>query len=554
MGLGKSPRTISLVWLNWIVTIAVVLGIFFRFYHLGYKTYWFDETMTSLRVSGWNQASLVTSAYNGQPITVDRFLEIYQYPNPATPWRQTIEVLASHPEHSPLYYLGLRLWLQIVPHSIADVRLFSALIGLLVLPLTYYLARHLFDEPRVAQVALGLVALSPFHIHYAQEAREYSLWTVAILAASLALWRSCHPPAHHTSRSRRGSPPLLSKWWLIYGVSVALLLYSQPFSAFVLAAHGFYVLYLGFKSGQFKRLRAFLLASSLGLLLFLPWLWLALQNIHEFFENTNHTTQSLDTSIVLYWLRNLSFIFLDVNQGTSPLNPLVYLFLWFTGYSLWFVWLRGRPQTALFILFLTGTIALSLMLPDILLGGRRSHSMRYFVPSILGVQLSVAYLLSCKFNLRQLTSQQLRRWRNGTVLLFCSSLLSLMISSQHQNWWTKSNSKSGYHPQIAQLVNMAATEKTRRVAVNDPPLLPITRSTVIVTDESSGQILSLAHLLNPQIDLILAVPGTTPTIPAKYQRVFIYRSSETFQTQIAQQLQGQLAERSKWLSEVIRSS
>lgn len=37
---------------------------------------------------------------------------------------------------------------------------------------------------------MALIAVSPFHVLYAQEAREYSLWTVTILLSSAALLRA----------------------------------------------------------------------------------------------------------------------------------------------------------------------------------------------------------------------------------------------------------------------------------------------------------------------------------------------------------------------------
>ncbi|NJN61892.1 MAG: phospholipid carrier-dependent glycosyltransferase, partial [Coleofasciculaceae cyanobacterium RL_1_1] len=219
------------------------------------------------------------AAFTGQPTLAGDFVATYQYPDPDLPWSETINALATHPEHSPLYYVGVRLWCAIVPHTVGFIRQLSAWIGVLVLPLTYWLARELFEQPRVAQIATGLAAISPVYVHYAQEAREYSLWPVAILFGSAALLRAIGPhrptlrPAHWTSRW---------PWWLAYAAGVALLLYAHPFSAFVLLAHGIYVLLIAQIRHQLQPLGAYLAASTLGVLAFTPWLWVVWQNFSDF--------------------------------------------------------------------------------------------------------------------------------------------------------------------------------------------------------------------------------------------------------------------------------
>jgi len=535
MKFDSSSRSASLSWLNATVAIAIVLGLVLRFYNLGHKVYWFDETMTSLRISGWNQDTWVATALDGQPRSVGEFVETYQYPDPDLPWRDTLDALATHPEHSPLYYLGVRLWSHGVPHTIGFLRQLSAWIGVLVLPLTYWLARELFERPRVAYIALGLAAISPVHVHYAQEAREYSLWTVAILLGSATLLRAIGQQPRSILRSsaveaRSGG------WWLAYAASVALLLYAHPFSAFVLFAHGLYVSCIAYGRRHGRTLAAYIAASLLGLLAFCPWLWIVFQNFDEFLSNTAHTTQQMETPLPLYWGLNLSRIFFDFNQGTSPLNPTLYLFLWVTAAAIVTLWWRERRSAAVFLLLLMGTISLGLMVPDILSGGRRSHNIRYFLPCVVGVQLAVAAWIDRHLLARRISSVSLKRWRRGTIALFVVGALSIVASSQNENWWTKSASKSRHHPEIARIANAARAGESDESEKSGEPAENIAISpqkVAIVSDEMSGQILSLSHLLDPQIDLILVPEGTTPEIPADYDRVFVYRSSDTLHEAIA---------------------
>ncbi len=54
----------------------------------------------------------------------------------------------------------------------------------------YWLCQELFHDSSTRWVAVGLMAVSPFHVLYAQEAREYSLHTALILVSSTLLLRS----------------------------------------------------------------------------------------------------------------------------------------------------------------------------------------------------------------------------------------------------------------------------------------------------------------------------------------------------------------------------
>ena len=191
-----------------LIAVLLVIGIFFRFYNLDQKVYWYDETMTSLRISGYTSTDLVEEVYNGEVISVENLLQTYQYPNNTKNLNDSIKALAAHPEHSPLYYLMARFWLQTFGNSIFNIRLLSAFISLLVFPAIYWLCLELFNSQLISWAAVSLIAISPFHVLYAQEAREYSLWTASILVSCAAiLW---------AIRRKKILP------WITYGITVSL--------------------------------------------------------------------------------------------------------------------------------------------------------------------------------------------------------------------------------------------------------------------------------------------------------------------------------------------
>ena len=45
--------------LRFLVIVLIVLGVFFRFINIDRKVYWFDETFTSLRISGYTEKEAI---------------------------------------------------------------------------------------------------------------------------------------------------------------------------------------------------------------------------------------------------------------------------------------------------------------------------------------------------------------------------------------------------------------------------------------------------------------------------------------------------------------
>ncbi len=160
---------------------------------------------------------------------------------------------AAAEEHPLLYYTLLWSWMRAWGESPAAVRGLSVLLGLGVVALAYALGRRLLGV-RFGWLAGGVVALSPFQVHYAQEARMYVLMTLWILAAALALWEGM--------RSRRLS------WWLLFGLFSALAQYTHNLSVFFLFPLAATPLW----ARDWRSLRAAVLSGAGALLLYLPWL------------------------------------------------------------------------------------------------------------------------------------------------------------------------------------------------------------------------------------------------------------------------------------------
>ncbi len=173
-------------WLKILVVIVLMLGVFFRLFNIDRKVYWFDETFTSLRISGYTESEVVTKVCNGQVLGVED-LQKYQQLGTGKTLIDTIQSLAlEDPQHPPLYFSIAHFWTYWFGNSIATIRSLSAIISLIVFPCLYWLCLELFDSPIIGLVTLTLIAVSPIHVLFAQEAREYSLWTLTTLLSHLS--------------------------------------------------------------------------------------------------------------------------------------------------------------------------------------------------------------------------------------------------------------------------------------------------------------------------------------------------------------------------------
>lgn len=496
-------------WLRNFVVVLLALGIFFRLYQLDGKVYWHDETMTSLRISGYTQPQFVEQAYTGETLSAASLLARYQYPNEARGWEDTWQALAQHPEHSPAYYGMARLWLQVMPHSVTAIRLLSALIGLLTLPAMFWFAWALFRSPPVAWVTTALFAVSPFQVLYAQEAREYGLWALSILVSSAALLTAT-----------QAMPPGKNQWagWTGYGLSAAAALYVHPFSGLMLVSHGLYVAL----TRKRRDWIGFLGAIALALLLFAPWLRVVVQNFDRFVGNTASVNANRAGEMPLFWLLNLSRVFVDLNQGPSAINPVHYLLAALAIAALIYL-CRSEPRHRwVFVITLIGVTGLALIGPDVLLGGRRSSITRYAVPVYLGLQVAVGHFLARRLfpthSQPNPNPKHRGRWRSVAIALALGGILSCAVSAHVPVWWHKSYAKSRRLPDVAQAVNASET-----------PFLVSDR-------QPAGRVLTLTHMLRPGVQIQLLERARQLDLPTEPVDLFVFLPSRGLSRRLTNQL------------------
>ena len=471
--------------------VLLMLGIFFRFVNLDKRIYWHDEAITSLQISGHTQKEFIQQEFNGQIITPED-LQKYQRISPGKSLTDTINALATEtPEHTPLYYIMLRLWTQTFGNSVAIIRSLSALISLLAFPCIYWLCMELFDSSIVGWMAVGLIAVSPFHVHYAQEAREYSLWTVTTLLSSAVLLQAIRVKTRVS--------------WAIYAATLVIGLYSHSFFVFVAIAHGLYILITS--NFRFtKTLISYFAASIVGFITFIPWIWTTIYHLPELNRSaavwTNENKALLE--LVKMWFSSIRLLFLDLEIPKIPIPffslfySLVLCIAVLIGYSIYFLCRHTQKQVWLFVLILILSNSLPLILPDVILGGIRSTPARYWIPCYLGIHLSIAYLFAAK-----IASVEILQPRK-----FWKIIIGIVISGQVLSCAVKANPRVPISnlSQITQVINQT-----------NHPL-------VVGSDYKYNHIelLSLSYLLDSKVRLLLVNSSDLPDIPNGFSDVFVY--------------------------------
>ena len=491
--------------LLFLVLVMLILGVFFRFVNLDKKPYWHDETYTSLRISGYTKAQLIQQSEQG--VFGIKDLLKYQYPNPEKNVINVVNSLAAEDTHPPFHVLITRFWMQWFGNSPAVARNLSAVISLLALPCIYYLCLELFNSPLTGWMAICLLAVSPFHVLYAQEARPYSLLGTTILLSSTFLLRAMRL---NTKRS-----------WYLYAVTLTLGFYSHLFFGLAAVGYGIYAIAVE-KFRLTKKLSNYLLATCLGLLAFTPWILTVALNFSSFKSASSWiSTQKLTLlGAIRIWFENISLSFVDLQVANYfhiskfSLYFLLIPILLLVGYAIYFLYVTTSKRTYLFVFTLIGVTALALIAADIILGGNRQTWPRYIVACYLGIELAVAHLLATKITAVSVSLQRQKLWQIVVVALISCGVLSCAVSSQAESWWN--NYGGAFHLQASRVINLTPQ-----------PLLLGDRSAFMGA-------MPLVYLLDPKVKFQY-IGSSLPQISSNVSDVFLFYPSEKLKTELKNQ-------------------
>ncbi|NEN93021.1 MAG: hypothetical protein F6K48_30680, partial [Okeania sp. SIO3H1] len=178
-------RSLHSQWLLLLVWIAIATCL--RLTNLDGKPPWTDEFST-----------LVFSLGNSfQDVPLDRAIapEILLQPlqfNVNTDINHVVDNLLTHSNHPPVYFILTHWWMQLFSVegelvSLWGARSLSVIFGVISIPAIYGLARLAFHSRLVGQFAAAIMAVSPYGIYLAQEARHYTLAILFVIASFCCL-------------------------------------------------------------------------------------------------------------------------------------------------------------------------------------------------------------------------------------------------------------------------------------------------------------------------------------------------------------------------------
>lgn len=180
-----------------LLCIWLIIGAVLRFTNLGLKPPWSDEWATLVFSLG---NSFRTIPLN-EIISLDMLLSPLQVDVTQTA-RDTINNLLTESTHPPLYFVLNHWWLQLTGqnNSLVSIwwgRCFSALWGIAAIPGMFALGYLWFRSLMAAHIASVLMAVSPFGVYLAQEARHYTLAILWVMASLACLVIACRVGIAH---------------------------------------------------------------------------------------------------------------------------------------------------------------------------------------------------------------------------------------------------------------------------------------------------------------------------------------------------------------------
>ena len=288
--------------------LIVAMGAFLRFFAIGSKTVWLDEAF-SIWVANHG---IIDGA--GWLIKID--------------------------QHPPLYYALLSIWQWIFGDTQGIVRAFSALCSTLAIPFAYLAAKRITQDTMAGLLAALFLALSPFQVRFAQEARMYALLTLEVAVALFFVVR--YLDGYGTRRLTWRDYIFPRRWFRLgdvraaVGLSLAqaavMLTHNTAAVFFPLALNISVfgaILYRRF-SGKHVSMRAvnadrflrnWLIIQAVAFLLWLPWaIPFVIQSIKV---DQEFSIGAPSLSVIGGTLKNLSFAHLP---GWMPATPLLILY------------------------------------------------------------------------------------------------------------------------------------------------------------------------------------------------------------------------------------
>jgi 4-amino-4-deoxy-L-arabinose transferase-like glycosyltransferase len=170
------------------------------------------------------------------------------------PWQVVVGLEGVYVENPPLYYALTKLASEAMGELFAG-RLLSVLAGTATVGVVYVLGSRLLDW-RAGLAAAAILAISPLHIWYSQEARQYATAGFGVAVAYLALVA--------------GSQTGRTAWAVAYGVALWIAMFTDYSALYALAVHPLLLLIVAVRS--LRRAIPLVVAAVVAAGAYVPWM------------------------------------------------------------------------------------------------------------------------------------------------------------------------------------------------------------------------------------------------------------------------------------------
>lgn len=363
----------------YIYLIIIVIGIGLKFYKLEQRFFWDDEICTMLHTSGVSMDTYEENIPVNTVFNRSYFDHILALNSRHLSIHDQFRGLMMMPQLTPGNYYYLIFWIRLFGDGYMSYRYFSVVIFLLSLPFLFLLSRRLFQSNIAAWIAVSLYAVSPFFQYYAQEARYYILWALAIVIMDYLLLMA----AEKQNRL----------WWGLYVVAGALAIHTTIMFSLIFLMHIIYYL-------RFHRLNWKPLFISFGIIFLCALPWLIFIYINRSIIHDSLTWQALPMGQnkiynIFKWQLD-DFVGVLINPGAFIGTESFVVFVrvvvvLLIAAGLYAMIKRATKKQILFVVLATFVGFITLSTIDIVRHSFTSQISRYPLPNYIGLILLLAF-------------------------------------------------------------------------------------------------------------------------------------------------------------------
>ena len=404
----------------WIYVLVLVIGISFKFYHIDYRYFWFDEMATVVQTSGLNEKGIDQLAPVNEIAGLDYYKSLVRLNDLNLTLAQQLKGQLHTMNLNPLHYFLLAFWHRLAGDSVIALRGFSIFFLLLSLPFIFLLAKKLFNNHLSGWIAVSLFSVSQYAQQYSHEARYITLTIFFIVAASYFMLEALDRKKFY--------------WWLGYVVTGASALYASAILGLLLVAHFIFVII-----SRKEKFLPFFISICAIFLLYLPWLVFIVSSLGQVEKSLSW--QKLDESfnlliLILFQLIAIadSFIALEdpnvlfIKSGLIFTTVIYLLLAVFIIVSIFYSARKMRKQSFYFLLFMFLFSFLFFLAYDLIKHTYSSVVVRYLYMQIIAALFFMSFLLSRKINNKNIFYFTLY------VVIAILGVSSMQKLSQNKRW------------------------------------------------------------------------------------------------------------------------